>query len=165
MKKLFVTILAALMAISMTAGCSLGNSSTGNEVQTVNDGDGISDNGKIYKPQIMYFVSKSDEGYDEEMKMINEVKTEYGDTAEIDVRDVDENPEDKTNFGVDGMTPALIVLNTANNITAMEFKCSDKETVIKNLEDAFNGIKEDIESGKVDAAERTAEASSSGDGE
>ncbi len=114
----------------------------------------VSDNGKFYMPQVMYFVSEKDADYDAEIKIFNELKEEYKDTVEFDLRDIDKNPEDKTNFPVEGMTPVLIMLDTANNISAMEFMCADKDKLKSSIDSAFNGMQEDMENGKIDAHKR-----------
>lgn len=89
---------------------------------------------KTYTPVFMYFVSKSDEGYNEYMSMIEELKAEYGEKVTFDIVDVDEEPEAKENFPVDGNTPTLIMTNTNNDISALEFKCSDKARLTEDIE-------------------------------
>ena len=94
---------------------------------------------KVYTPTFMYFVSGADAGYDEEMELISELQKEYDGKITFDIHNIDETPEDKDNFPVDGMTPSLIMLNTDNDISAMEFMCADKETLKKDIEIALNG--------------------------
>ena len=89
---------------------------------------------KTCTPVFMYFVSKSDEGYNEYMSMIEELKAEYSDKVTFDIVDVDEEPESKQNFPVEGNTPMLIMTNTSNDISALEFKCSDKARLAEDIE-------------------------------
>ncbi|MBQ7572863.1 MAG: hypothetical protein IJT23_01235 [Clostridia bacterium] len=170
MKKSFIFLVSAILAVSMLGGCGkktadkqetktedkTSTSSVDKSDMAVVNGEEkqVSDNGKFYLPQVMYFVSASDETYDAEIKAFNELKDEYKDIVEFDLRDIDKNPEDKEKFPVEGMTPTLIMLDTANNISAMEFKCSDKAKLKESIENAFNGMQEDIEKGKVNAQKR-----------
>ena len=51
---------------------------------------------------------------------------------------VDENPEALENFSlVKDQTPALIMLDTSNNISAIEFKCSDKDKLKTDIDNAL----------------------------
>lgn len=93
---------------------------------------------KVYKPTFKYFVSKSDEQYDEAMNVVEKLKSEYGNTVNFDIVDVDKNPDAKTNFAmVDGNTPFLIMLNTKNDLSAFEPKCSDFEKLKSDIENAL----------------------------
>lgn len=88
-------------------------------------------------PTFMYFISASDEEFEKTNKMLEELKKQYGDKVNFDIVNVDENPEAKKNFPVEGQTPALIMLNTSNDISALEFKCNDKSTLSKDIENAL----------------------------
>lgn len=92
---------------------------------------------KKYTPTFMYFVSEADENYDEAMTVVSELQEEYGKKVTFDIHNIDETPEDKENFPVDGQTPALIMLNTKNDPSAFEFQCSDKETLKKDIDAAL----------------------------
>ena len=81
---------------------------------------------KEYTPTFMYFVSDEDKNKEETDKMLEELKSEYEGKVNFDVRNITENPEDGENFPVKGMTPAVIMLNTSNDICAMQFMCNDK---------------------------------------
>lgn len=153
-KYILIAIAAALVVIvavlvlffsSDDSGNTANNSSTSvSEQQSAQDETDTSEdqqNGqeaqepeKTYTPVFMYFVSKSDEGYDEYMSMIEELKAEYSDKVTFDIVDVDEEPESKENFPVDGNTPMLIMTNTSNDISALEFKCSDKARLAEDIE-------------------------------
>ena len=90
------------------------------------------------KPTFMYFVSKKDPSYDAAMQAVESLKKSYGDSVVFDIRDVDEEPDVKKNFAlVDGQTPALIMLNTENNISTFEFKCSDESKLRADIENAL----------------------------
>lgn len=86
-------------------------------------------------PTFMFFVSKKDSDYEKAMKAVDELKKSYEKKINFDIVDIDENPDAKKNFPVEGQTPTLIMLNTSNDISAFEFKISDKdkmENAIKN---------------------------------
>ena len=92
---------------------------------------------KKVTPTFMYFVSKKDADYDTAMSNVEHLKKKYTDKVNFDIIDVDENPDAKKNFPVDGQTPTLIMLNTTNDISALEFKCSDEEKLTKAIENAL----------------------------
>lgn len=101
--------------------------------------DIINKNNKVYTPTFMYFVAYSDENYSQTQKMLDTLMKEYSDRVTFDIINIDDNPEAKENFPVDRQTPALIMLNTSNDISAFEFKCDDKATLISDIENALNG--------------------------
>lgn len=101
-----------------------GNSSTSQATEVVEE----------KTPVFMYFVSKNDEGYSDYMAMVDELKSEYGDKVNFNIVDIDENPDSKQNFPVDGNTPMLIMTNKANDISAIEFSCSDKTKLTDDIE-------------------------------
>ena len=89
-------------------------------------------------PTFMYFVSKSDADYAAGLSAVESLKKEYGDKVKFEIADIDEKPELKDNFQlVVGQTPALIMLNTSNDISALEFKCTDTDTLKKDIENAL----------------------------
>ena len=89
-------------------------------------------------PTFMYFVSNSDENFDKTNEMVAELETEYSQDIKFEIINVDENPEAAENFQlVQGQTPALIMLNTNNDISAIEFKCSDKEKLTSDIKAAL----------------------------
>ena len=94
---------------------------------------------QVYTPTFMYFVSESDETYEEEMAIVKELEKEYKDKVTFDIHNVDETPEDAERYSVAGMTPALIMLNTKNDISTFEFMCADKDALKKDIENALNG--------------------------
>ena len=95
------------------------------------------DEQKVYSPTFMYFVSNSDADFDKTAAVIDELKKEYGDRVTFDINNIDEKPEMKENFPVEGQTPALIMLNKSNDISAFEFKCSDKAKLAECIENAL----------------------------
>lgn len=82
---------------------------------------------KVYTPTFMYFVSKSDEGYDATMVMLEELKKEFDGKVKFDIRNIDDDPEAVKNFPVENNTPTLIMLNTKNDISNILFKTKDKD--------------------------------------
>lgn len=131
-KYILIAIAAVLVIIVVCiiafGGKSSDNSNADNTAQTEVDT-------KIYTPTFKYFVSKSDSNYDEYMAMVDELKAEYNDQITWDIVDIDEHPEAKDNFPVDNdTTPMLIMTNIHNDISAMEFKCSDKERLKSDID-------------------------------
>ena len=135
MKKILVLGLVAIMSLSLISmtGCKKNNENT-DELQIV---ESVDDDGKRYTPTFMYFVSGADADFDKAMEVVVELKAEYGEKIKFDIHNIDETPEDKENFPVDGMTPALIMLDTKNNISAMEFKCTDIEKLKNDIDMAL----------------------------
>lgn len=152
MSKKLLAFLAAAVLVFSVSGC-------GNKTETASDNQtaGVSDNaqksednngaqeqGDVQEttqekvtPTFMYFVSKNDAGHDDTMGMLEELKKEYDGKVNFDIVDIDENIEAAANFPVQGQTPALIMLNTTNDISAMEFQCSDKDTLKTDIENAL----------------------------
>lgn len=89
------------------------------------------------KPTFMYFVSGKDEKFDETNAMLEELKGQYGEQVVFDIVNVDEHPEAIENFPVGGQTPVLIMLNTSNDICAIEFVCNDKATLEEDINKAL----------------------------
>ena len=92
---------------------------------------------KEYTPTFMYFISDEDENLEQTNKMLEELKKEYDGKVIFDIRNITENPEDGENFPVKGTTPALIMLNTSNDICAMNFMCSDKSELKTIIDSAL----------------------------
>ena len=120
-KKVISVILAAMLTLPALASC--GNDKTG-------EGDASTDvnvtNQEEVTPTFMYFVSNSDEDFDAAQSAVDELQKEYDGKVVFDVINIDENTEAASNFPVQGQTPMLIMLNTSNDISAMNPKCSDK---------------------------------------
>ncbi len=126
-----------LAAIITTAVCVTGMlSSCGSNT----DGGTVGNNNIAEKvtPTFMYFVSNSDSDFDKTNAMIAELETEYSDEVKFELINVDEDAEAAENFQlVQGNTPALIMLNTDNDISALEFKCTDKDKLENDIKKAL----------------------------
>lgn len=143
-KALYVIIAVAviiLLAIAAVIAVNSGGDETGSGQE---NSAAVTDNAVAeatarndYTPVFMYFVSKNDEGYNEYMSMIDELKSEYDGRVTFDIVDVDEDPTAKENFPVDGNTPMLIMTNTTNDISAIEFKCSDRDKLKEDIENTL----------------------------
>ncbi len=129
MRKIIAVMAAMVIGIGVLAGC--GSSTDTNTADTTETANKVT-------PTFMYFVSNSDENFDETNAIIEELKGEYDGKVNFDIVNIDENPEAATNFPVKDQTPALIMLNTNNDISAMEFKCSDKATLTEDIETALS---------------------------
>lgn len=98
----------------------------------------ISSNSGNNKPTFIYFVSKNDETYDAEMALVEKLKNTYGSEVNFDIRDVDQDATIAENFAfVPGNTPALIMLNTSNDISSMQMKCVDESILVNEIEKAM----------------------------
>ncbi len=118
MKKRIITIIAAMvLAITALSGCC-------------SKGDKVT-------PTFMYFVTNEDK--DATSEMLGELEKKYSKKINFDIKNVDEDPSTLQNFAfVQGNTPALIMLDTNNDISAIVPACKDKE----KLEDAIkNALK------------------------
>ncbi len=92
--------------------------------------------GKTVKPTFMYFYTNAEA--ETVNPIVEELKDEYGKKVDFNLVNVDENPEALNNFEiVSGNTPALIMLNTNNDISKFEFQCTDKETLKADIEAAL----------------------------
>lgn len=91
---------------------------------------------EIYTPQFTYIVSSSDADYADTMAVVEELKAEYGDKVEFDVRDIVEDPTLVERFPVEGMTPTLFMVDTRAN-TSMLFDSYDKAELTRAIEDAL----------------------------
>ena len=123
-KTLTVVMITLLAAMLMLTGCGKKGTEPVTEVDHVT-------------PTFMYFVSNSDENFDETQKTIAELEKEYDGDVIFSVINIDENTEAATNFPVQGQTPMLIMLNTNNDISAMSPKCSDKGELKEAIEAAL----------------------------
>lgn len=88
-------------------------------------------------PTFMFFSSESDENYQQTMEAVNELKETYGEKVKFDLVDIDQTPEATENFPVKDQTPALIMLNTSNDICAFEFKITDKSKMEEAIKKAL----------------------------
>lgn len=122
-KRMAAVLAAGVMTVGILSGC-------GGDVQE-------DTSGKV-TPTFMYFVSNSDTDFDKTNEMIAELEAEYSDDIKFELINVDEDTEAAENFQlVQGQTPALIMLNTDNDISALEFKCSDKEKLKDDIKKAL----------------------------
>lgn len=130
----FVIALVAGFAVSVTRNsendASVVNNATETKKQETEEKVKVT-------PTFMYFVSSADADYNQAMSVVESLKTSYGEQVKFDIVNVDENPDVKQNFPVDGQTPALIMLDTSNDICAFELKCSDEERLKVAIEKAL----------------------------
>lgn len=131
-KRIIAMAMVMALAVGMVSGC-------GEKKDTANDGANNTSSEEQVKvtPTFMYFVSNSDAEFDATNAMIEELKKEYDGKIKFDIVNIDENSEAAKNFPVQGQTPALIMLNTSNDISAMEFQCNDKEKLKSDIEEAI----------------------------
>lgn len=120
-KRTIAALMTALMAMTFVlTGCGGGETAE-----------------TTYTPTFMYFVSNSDADFDKTNATVEELKKEYDGKVNFNIVNIDENKEAAENFPVDGNTPMLIMLNTANDISAMSPKCSDKNELTEIIDAAL----------------------------
>lgn len=131
-KKIIALAMSAIMAVGMIAGCgSTNNSGTDTDTAQTESTEKVT-------PTFMYFVANADDNFDATNTMYTELENEYKDKINFQLVNVDENPEALENFSlVKDQTPALIMLDTSNNISAIEFKCSDKDKLKSDIDAAL----------------------------
>ncbi len=90
------------------------------------------------KPTFMYFVTNTDMKSETTQKVITDLKKEYEDRVVFDIKNVDDDPELLENFAlVKDQTPALIMLNTNNDICKFLFKTTDLDDLKASIEEAL----------------------------
>ena len=138
---LLVIVLAGIVIYNVSSGGSeqpINNSVNNEQTDNTANNEGAVEEEKVYTPTFMYFVSNSDADFEKTAAMLYELKKEYGDKITFEIKNIDDEPELKDNFPVEGQTPALIMLNTSNDISAFEFQCSDKDKLIECIKNALN---------------------------
>lgn len=131
MKKHTRIILAMVIAVMALTVCACGGNSNGSAPQ----GNAVPH--EKVTPTFKYFYTNAEK--DTVMPIIDELKAEYGDKVQFDIVNVDENKEILQNFQlVDGNTPALIMLNTDNDISKLEFQCTDIEVLKADIDETLN---------------------------
>ena len=129
-KKIIALAMTAVMAVGMIAGCGSTNNSGTDTTRT--------ESTEKVTPTFMYFVANADDNFDATNTMYTELENEYKDKINFQLVNVDENPEALENFSlVKDQTPALIMLDTSNNISAIEFKRSDKDKLKTDIDNAL----------------------------
>ena len=138
---LLVIVLAGIVIYNVSSGGSeqpINNSVNNEQTDNTANNEGAVEEEKVYTPTFMYFVSNSDADFEKTTAMLDELQKEYGDKITFEIKNIDDEPELKDNFPVEGQTPALIMLNTSNDISAFEFQCSDKDNLIECIKNALN---------------------------
>lgn len=126
-----ITALLAAITLTMAAVCGCGGSG-GSGADSAPE-----ETAQKVTPTFMYFVSNSDADFEKTGNMISELESEYSGRVNFNVVNIDEDSEAAKNFPVQGNTPALIMLNTSNDISAMEFQCADKDKLKSDIEAAL----------------------------
>lgn len=105
--------------------------------------DSVSENKDIQKdepnneqekktPAFLYFVSQEDSDYEKAIKVFEELKKEYADKVDFQLKNVTEEPELLENFAfVEGNTPALI---TDGKELGIKLKTTDKNELKDEIE-------------------------------
>lgn len=139
-KKALMLMCVFALSAAMLVGC--GKDGAGDTAKDDVKQENVTDNANADEkvtPTFMYFVSENDENFENEEQLFKELKKEYSGKVNFQFANIDEDPEILENFElVNGQTPTLIMLDTSNNISAIEFKCDDKEILKKDIEEALN---------------------------
>lgn len=134
--RVYLIIFAILLA-AVVVGLVIHGKNSGTTSGSVEQSKTVEE--KVYTPTFMMFVTKDDEGYDDYMAVIEEVKAEYEGRVNFDITDIEEESEAKENFGdiIALGTPTLIMLNTKNEPCAFVGKCVDKQQMTETIEAAL----------------------------
>lgn len=89
------------------------------------------------KPAFLYFVSESDSDYEKAVKVFEELKKEYGEDVDFELKNVTQDPSLLENFAfVNGNTPTLI-MDGKEGITGFQMKMTDKKTLEEEIKKAL----------------------------
>ena len=124
MKKIkIVSLVLAVVLLAGVSGCKKDKKAeSGENKQTVTEKNGENSvEEKVYTPTFMYFVSNDDADFAKTNETIEKLKAEYNGKVNFDVKNVTDDPSLLDNFPVAGQTPALIMLDTSNNISNFLF--------------------------------------------
>ena len=92
------------------------------------------------KPTFMYFVTNADLENADTKQVLADLQAEYKDRVVFDIKNIDEDPTILESFAlVNGQTPALIMLNTTNDICQFLFKSNDKAQLKAAIDGALKG--------------------------
>ncbi len=98
----------------------------------------VDDGREVVKPTFMYFVSKSDEAYEEEMKIVEDLKKDFEDKVVFDIKDIDEDPEAIKSFPmVKNNTPFIIMLDKYNDLSVFKPGVSDTKELKNYIKEAL----------------------------
>ena len=89
------------------------------------------------KPAFLYFVSETDKDYEKAVKVFEELKKEYGEKVDFELKNVTQDPTLLENFAlVNGNTPTLI-MDGKEGITGFQMKMTDKKTLEDEIKKAL----------------------------
>lgn len=91
---------------------------------------------KVYTPTFMFFYSESDGENSATQGILKELQEKYSNIT-FDIRNIDTDPEMAERYSVKGMTPALIMLNTKNDISAFIPLCKEREKMEQAIENSM----------------------------
>ncbi len=102
------------------------------------NGAGTDTEKETFKPTFMYFVSTTDEAFEEEMKVVETLKKDFEDEVVFDIRNVDEDPEATKSFPmVEDNTPFLIMLDSNNDLSVFKPGVVDKKELKNYIKEAL----------------------------
>jgi ABC-type glycerol-3-phosphate transport system substrate-binding protein len=128
MKKIIAILAAMTLAAGMITGCGCKKTDDTSTAQTEKIDETL--------PSFIYYVSSSDDDFDKNNDMIEELKKEYEGKINLVVVDVDNN-EVQALVGK-GQTPTLVFMGNSDSSTnAIKPMCSDKEELKKCIDDVL----------------------------
>ncbi len=117
-KRVIAIISASVLAVSMISGCGC--------KKKVEE--------QANKPTFMYFISNSDENFDETNKVLDELQKEYKNKVDFKIRNID--TDNVQELIAQGQTPTLILIKE-NEDSQIKYKCNDKEELKNCIENAL----------------------------
>lgn len=117
-----------------TASQAVQSQETKSDSDTAKETDKTAVSETIDGPTFMYIVSDKDSNYNEYMKTVDELKSEYKDRVNFSISDINENEYMKDLIGEGASTPCLIMMNKDGASVAIEFACTDKEKMKADIE-------------------------------
>ncbi len=126
-KKVLVIVITAILVVLATIAALV---SAPKDDGDINVGEAESMENTVVKPTFMYFVTNSDLENGDTKSALEKLQKEYGEKVVFEIKNVDEDKELLENFSiVKGNTPALIMLDTSNDISSILYKTNSYDTL------------------------------------
>ncbi|MCX7715502.1 MAG: hypothetical protein N2171_07220 [Clostridia bacterium] len=84
------------------------------------------------KPTFMYFISASDARFAETNAILADLKKKYGDRVNFDIRNIDENPDDKTRYSIT-VTPTLYLMASDGEFKDIKLGFADEAALEQSI--------------------------------
>ncbi|MBO5060187.1 MAG: hypothetical protein J6C82_04665 [Clostridia bacterium] len=128
-----ICLAVSVLLIALVIMPQVNKQSMQNEEKTV-----TSDSGEVVnKPTFMYFVTSSELADKNIKKVLDKLEEEYGSKVIFEIKNVDTDKKLLEDFPVKDNTPALIMLDSNNDITNIMFKTSEYDKLKVAIDGAF----------------------------